>query len=147
MDVQRHSQPRVWFPQTYKDKTCRMLELSLKSLVGKNKNKNWFCVLKIENRMEGGTPGFHGLAKMRENKQADHHWVLCFRGPEKHLIFKFHHVKLRLSCLFSSIVNAIFKNTEFAYSFEPAVKRIVLGINTLAHWPFKIIISVSRSDI
>lgn len=56
-----------------------MLNLSLKSLVGKKRKnkqnteiKNWFCILKIENRIEGGTSDFHGLAKVRENKQADY---------------------------------------------------------------------------
>lgn len=38
--------------------------------------------------------------------------------------------------------------TEFSYSFEPAVKRVVvLGTNDLAYWISKIIISVSRRDI
>lgn len=63
--------------------------------------------------MQGGTGGFHGLEKVRENRQADHHGVLCFRGPEQHLVFKFHHVKYSLFFLFSSIVNVNFKNTHF----------------------------------
>lgn len=146
MEKQRHSQPRVWFPQMY-IRPARCSTSHWNPLWEKIKIKNWFCVLKIENRIEGGTSDFHGLAKVRENKQTDHHWVLCFRGPEKHLIFKFHHVKLRLGSLFSRVVNVIFKNTEFAYSFQLAVKNIVLGINNLSHWPFKIIISVSRRDI
>lgn len=41
---------------------------------------------KIEDGMQGGTAGSHGLAKVRENRQADHHWVMCFRGPEQRLI-------------------------------------------------------------
>lgn len=72
-----------------------------------------------------------------------------FQGPRTApIFFKFYQVKYRLAFLFSSVVNVIKKkNTEFSYSFEPAVKRVVLGTNDLAYWISKIIISVSRRDI
>jgi len=57
--------------------------------------------------VQGGSPGSHGLAKVRENRQAAHHRVVCFTGPGQHLIFKFLLVKLRLAFLFSSVVNVI----------------------------------------